>query len=196
MPLRSVMMKRFIFGFHRRVWCPKCTPLSRSWRMVTTAMAFDSLLCPTPSRRRGTAGAVHVAPWRVCFRLSRAAGAARPDARQEVLSRVLADPGPEEPPPAGRFSRRCAVGRTCDSRPACAGRHRSSYGRDGPDRESSPGPLTCEDSPGPRWRGRPGFPVPHAPGMRLLLVVLVVLGLAGPAAALEVEPASGSWPLR
>jgi murein DD-endopeptidase MepM/ murein hydrolase activator NlpD len=32
--------------------------------------------------------------------------------------------------------------------------------------------------------------------MRLLLVVLVVLGLAGPAAALEVEPASGSWPLR
>src|SRR6476620_7646954 len=38
MPLRSVKMKRFIFGFQRRVWCPKCTPLSRSWRMVTTAM--------------------------------------------------------------------------------------------------------------------------------------------------------------
>src|SRR6476661_6819844 len=38
MPLRSVMMKRFIFGFQRRVWCPKWTPLSRSWRMVTTAM--------------------------------------------------------------------------------------------------------------------------------------------------------------
>src|SRR5690625_1200328 len=39
MPLRSVKMKRFILGFHRRVWCPKWTPLSRSWRMVTTAMA-------------------------------------------------------------------------------------------------------------------------------------------------------------
>src|SRR5674536_408309 len=36
MPLRSVKMNRFIFGFHRRVWCPKWTPLSSSWRMVTT----------------------------------------------------------------------------------------------------------------------------------------------------------------
>src|SRR6476620_4127652 len=43
MPLRSVMMKRFILGFQRRVWCPKWTPLSRSWRMVTTAM--PCLLC-------------------------------------------------------------------------------------------------------------------------------------------------------
>src|SRR4051812_13288611 len=40
MPLRSVMMKRFILGFQRRVWCPKWTPLSRSWRMVTTAICF------------------------------------------------------------------------------------------------------------------------------------------------------------
>src|SRR5829696_5450207 len=39
MPLRSVRMKRLTFGFHRRVWCPKWTPLSSSWRMVTTAMA-------------------------------------------------------------------------------------------------------------------------------------------------------------
>src|SRR5918994_327163 len=38
MPLRSLKMKRFIFGFHRRVWCPKCTPLSSSCFMVTTAM--------------------------------------------------------------------------------------------------------------------------------------------------------------
>ncbi|GIG37838.1 hypothetical protein Cpa01nite_32190 [Cellulomonas pakistanensis] len=38
MPLRSVKMKRFILGFQRRVWCPKWTPLSSSWRMVTTAM--------------------------------------------------------------------------------------------------------------------------------------------------------------
>src|SRR6188472_1436975 len=39
MPLRSVRMKRLTFGFHLRVWCPKWTPLSSSWRMVTTAMA-------------------------------------------------------------------------------------------------------------------------------------------------------------
>ena len=39
LPERSVRMKRFIFGFQRRVWCPKWTPLSSSWRMVTTAMA-------------------------------------------------------------------------------------------------------------------------------------------------------------
>src|SRR2546425_6267336 len=28
MPLRSAKMKRRIFGFHRRVWCPKWTPAS------------------------------------------------------------------------------------------------------------------------------------------------------------------------
>src|SRR5215217_4442843 len=41
MPLRSVKMKRFILGFQRRVWCPKWTPLSSSWRMVTTAMVVS-----------------------------------------------------------------------------------------------------------------------------------------------------------
>ena len=30
MPLRSAKMKRRILGFHRRVWCPKWTPASRS----------------------------------------------------------------------------------------------------------------------------------------------------------------------
>ena len=38
-PLRSVKMNLFILGFQRRVLCPECTPLSRSWRVVTTAMA-------------------------------------------------------------------------------------------------------------------------------------------------------------
>ena len=38
MPLRSPKMNRFIFGFQRRVWCPKWTPASSIWRMVTTAM--------------------------------------------------------------------------------------------------------------------------------------------------------------
>ncbi len=63
MPLRSVKMKRFILGFHRRVWCPKWTPLSRSWRMVTTAMARPSGVGSTahassgPRRLGGTAPA-------------------------------------------------------------------------------------------------------------------------------------------
>src|SRR5690606_29337029 len=64
-----VMMKRFILGFQRRVWCPKWTPLSRSWRMVTTAMPWSRSLSkvqlvswpgdvPHPCRdcRNGTAG--------------------------------------------------------------------------------------------------------------------------------------------
>ncbi|GAA4733546.1 hypothetical protein GCM10023216_27380 [Isoptericola chiayiensis] len=66
MPLRSVKMNRFIFGFQRRVWCPKWTPLSRSWRMVTTAMtgpfAARSGILPVPrasgDRRAGRAVAV------------------------------------------------------------------------------------------------------------------------------------------
>src|SRR3981081_4471066 len=37
MPLRSAKMKRFIFGFQRRVWWPQWTPASRSWFMVEAA---------------------------------------------------------------------------------------------------------------------------------------------------------------
>src|SRR5918998_4797295 len=44
MPLRSVKMNRFIFGFQRRVWCPKWTPLSSSCFMLTTAIAASLVL--------------------------------------------------------------------------------------------------------------------------------------------------------
>ena len=44
MPPRSAKMNRFIFGFQRRVWWPKCTPASRSSRMETTAMEFLSVV--------------------------------------------------------------------------------------------------------------------------------------------------------
>src|SRR2546426_2343364 len=38
MPLRSPKMYSFIFGFHRRVWWPKCTPASRSsFIVISTA---------------------------------------------------------------------------------------------------------------------------------------------------------------
>src|SRR5919107_256088 len=83
MPLRSVKMKRFILGFQRRVWCPKCTPLSRSWRIVTTAMPTSSLSlgCPCPvgrparlasaAHRTGRSRTVRCAPAKRC----RSAGA-------------------------------------------------------------------------------------------------------------------------
>src|ERR1700733_13410678 len=45
-------MKRFIFGFHRRVWWPKWTPASRSCRMETTAInMFLQSVAPLPQRR-------------------------------------------------------------------------------------------------------------------------------------------------
>ena len=74
MPLRSVRMKRLTFGFHRRVWCPKWTPLSSSWRMVTTAMAVllfwrlrASFGCSRLTESAGEPGARHT-PARSCFR--------------------------------------------------------------------------------------------------------------------------------
>src|SRR5436190_1909153 len=61
MPPRSVKMKRFIFGFQRRVWWPKWTPASRSSFMETTGMGAPFFgwvaLQPAGSRRdRSTAG--------------------------------------------------------------------------------------------------------------------------------------------
>src|SRR5215470_17453560 len=38
MPPRSVKMKRFIFGFQRRVWWPKWAPASSNCFMETTGM--------------------------------------------------------------------------------------------------------------------------------------------------------------
>src|SRR5215510_3131342 len=50
MPLRAPNMYGFIFGFQRRVWCPKWTPASSSCFIVTTAT--DP---PFPSVRQGLA---------------------------------------------------------------------------------------------------------------------------------------------
>src|SRR6266487_4098216 len=57
-------MYRFIFGFQRRVWCPKWTPASKSCRMVTTAKVILpgrsglASACPASHGRRvrGVAG--------------------------------------------------------------------------------------------------------------------------------------------
>src|SRR4051812_39059160 len=100
------MMKRFIFGFHRRGWGPEGRPPSRGWRMVTTAMAFDSLslrrLAVLPRRDpRFCAGLAtrHRAPASV--RLSQVTVVTCPDARQG-LHPADRDRGA---PPAGLMTR-------------------------------------------------------------------------------------------
>src|SRR3954469_24827134 len=65
MPLRSVMMKRFIFGFQRRVWCPKCTPLSSSCFMLTTAIAASLFCARSPGPRSSV---VACTGWRSAWR--------------------------------------------------------------------------------------------------------------------------------
>src|SRR5687768_11444243 len=52
MPLRSPKMNRFIFGFHRRVWCPKWTPASSSCFMVTTGAMGRTPSPAVPEVRR------------------------------------------------------------------------------------------------------------------------------------------------
>src|SRR5215212_6863897 len=65
MPLRSVKMKRFIFGFQRRVWCPKWTPLSSSCFMLTTAIAASLFCARPPAAHLGSSRAPGGAPpWR------------------------------------------------------------------------------------------------------------------------------------
>src|SRR4051794_7338455 len=44
MPLRLPKMYCFIFGFQRRVWCPKWTPASSSSFIVTSTKEFSLLL--------------------------------------------------------------------------------------------------------------------------------------------------------
>src|SRR5713101_529601 len=62
MPLRSPKMYFCIFGFHRLVWWPKCTPASRSSFIVSVAMLCLLRLASDPERRgpdrapRSTAG--------------------------------------------------------------------------------------------------------------------------------------------
>src|SRR6266850_4273410 len=55
MPLRSMKMKRFIFGFQRRAWWPKCTPDSSNCFIVTTAMRVSPLFLRLPHHRGGPA---------------------------------------------------------------------------------------------------------------------------------------------
>src|SRR4051795_13245699 len=45
-------MKRFIFGFQRRVWWPKCTPASNSCFILTTATAAPPSVPVDRSRER------------------------------------------------------------------------------------------------------------------------------------------------
>src|SRR5947207_9386300 len=58
-------MNGFIFGFHRFVWCPKCTPASRSSGTNSVVSAIKK-----SRRRRGTAGdeyAIAPGEWQIQF---------------------------------------------------------------------------------------------------------------------------------
>src|SRR5262245_4005171 len=50
MPFRSMKMKRFICGFHRRVWCPKWTPASSRSFIVISATKASCGVLPPPRR--------------------------------------------------------------------------------------------------------------------------------------------------
>ena len=72
-PLRSAKMNGFIFGFQRRVWWPKWTPASSSWRMETDGTVRDLLsvlssadLVAGGRWAVGPAGTVPVGTVRVC----------------------------------------------------------------------------------------------------------------------------------
>src|SRR5690349_22036141 len=79
MPLRSVKMNRFIFGFHRRVWCPKWTPLSSSCFMLTTAMVAALLRCARPAGPRFSVDAEHRVAPALAFRSATPPAVARRD---------------------------------------------------------------------------------------------------------------------
>src|SRR5262245_32906407 len=55
MPFRAPKMYGFIFGFHRLVWCPKCTPASSRFFMVTSVIA-GAARSGLPSRSSEKAG--------------------------------------------------------------------------------------------------------------------------------------------
>ena len=86
MPLRSAKMYGFIFGFQRRVWWPKWTPASSSWRIETDGMGRGPpvrlvLRVPRVPRTGGLMASVRPAPRgeqrRVCDARRKAALGAR-----------------------------------------------------------------------------------------------------------------------
>ena len=158
---------------------------------MTTAMAFDSLSL----RRRHAAarprrlGSSRAAPWPASVSGCRGPRvAARPDARQELHPTVSGDGTGTEASARGPgvLRRHCAVGRACDSRPACAGRHRRSYveldrlGRES-GRPSRPQARRPREPPQPPTARQAPPRSPSAPGcdaMRRLLLACPVLVLA------------------
>src|SRR5574340_295867 len=56
MPLRSVKMYGFIFGFQRRVWWPKCTPASSRFFMETDMVVPPFSVVPPPASSPAATG--------------------------------------------------------------------------------------------------------------------------------------------
>src|SRR3954468_19442608 len=173
MPLRSVKMKRFIFGFQRRVWCPKWTPLSSSCFMLTTAIAA-SLICARPVA--ALLGSDAGTGWCAALASGRATHPA-------VARR---DRGGDCPAEAGR-------GRAKSTRRN--GPHRQAYA------SRSPVLRPVFPSRGPLHRsgrcpaaGRTTAQCRAMPGRLLVpLLVLCTVAVAAPAAAAPARPAATPW---
>src|SRR5450759_1123446 len=120
MPLRSVKMYGFIFGFQRRVWCPKWTPASRSAFIETTDMTrppcFGFFLRPRhppevarPVRRQdgtGTRAGVGERVWCVERSESSTGAAGRQTAEAPGLAALAQEADPS----------RCAADPSADAR--------------------------------------------------------------------------------
>src|SRR4051794_8585820 len=176
MPLRSVKMNRFIFGFQRRVWCPKWTPLSSSCFMLTAAMPCRPSVLRAP---RGLPSSVDAAP-----------GGDRPGVLQHHTS------GGCPPGPRWRLPRRAAGRRTREVDPSQTDRTTSI-----PAPRRAP-PRAIRPSTGGHRGLLPSGPRPRVDGVRarLLLVAVLVPALLAPVPAVaEASPAvpaaAWGWPL-
>src|SRR5215207_2185011 len=201
MPLRSVKMKRFIFGFQRRVWCPKCTPLSSSCFMDTTWLVAmvrpASPALPRPRRATVAAGRRSVRHGRPAGRrVLTPAGAPATVAARRPVGRTEGAP----PSVTGSVRPVTACGRAKSTRRT--GRCRRVYAPRAPARKSTAGrdvPLVHRCRPGHRaaGEGRQAGPVPlHRPALVVLTVAATWGWPVPPAAGVSgVAGAGWGWPL-
>src|SRR4051812_26827662 len=176
MPLRSVKMNRFIFGFQRRVWCPKWTPLSSSCFMLTTAIVQP--FCMRGPARGPRSSVVAATGWRPPWR------PAAPLPRRLPAWGLAGTEVATAPPCGGKENAR--------SRPVADGSHDhhtccrgvpSQGDRPSTDRAGGTGAAGCSA---------------NVDGVRarLLLVALCLALVPVPAAAEPADPAAPwTWPL-
>src|ERR671913_1878773 len=169
-------MKRFIFGFQRLVWCPKWTPASSSWRMVTTATVVlpavpvrpppvvlptvvDRVGGPGPRPARVPPGAGTVESRRRACVVARTPGPA-PDDSTSPPTPALARPADPASPSADQGTGRPPGASSGASR----GLGRSTRYASGSTYTPSTRTLRCRVAPPPTRSGPVAAPFPTRPG--------------------------------